>query len=559
MKRLISLISLAALLICLSTTVFAADTYVSDMDLTCDVQKNGSCKITLAVTVCFDSTVDSVRIPVGTNASSVTASGGSFVTRVIDGCTWVILKNAAGTSGVRNYVVSYTVKNAVVISDGAQKLDIPLLCPYWDWRVDNLHFKVELPKEFTGSPTYISGYYGDNIAVRDTVTETAIEGTVLSAIMDQESVDLVLSLPSGYCRIWHQPGSWNGFCVAMILLITLIAAGYWLFTLRNPMAGSVEQRQPPNGVGAWEFPYVAGSANPDIAVLIFEWANMGYLSIRQNARGRVTLRKEMEMGPERREYEQRAFSELFARADDCPGDTAAFRKIIAKAADASMEYWNTRLFAPTSGNPALLHLAVALVLGFAWMRCMDYLLPAWLFRALLIIPMLPVGFGAGYILQLALQNALRKDYSLVLPGAAIVGISFLLINKAGGAVFPVLALALQVLSALLTYRGGKRSQAGMDMIAQIRAFKKELNGIDSHELQLILNADPQYYFRMLPYAETCGIASAFSDHFEHTRLESCPWFHFDGAEYRTAADFYPYYKDMLRRIRRGRRAKNIKK
>jgi len=559
MKRLICLISLFALLFCLSTTVFAADTYVSDMDLTCDVQKNGNCKITMAVTVCFDSAVDSVRIPVGINVSNVTASGGSFVTRVIDGCTWVILKNAAGTSGTRNYVVSYTVKNAVSIVDGGQQLNLPLLCPYWDWRVDNLHFKVELPKEFTGKPTYISGYYSDNIAVRDTVTATTIDGTVLTTIMDQESVDLVLSLPSGYCRIWHQPGSWSTFCTLMLLLVTLVTAGYWFFTLRNPIAGSVEQRQPPNGVGAWEFPYVAGSANPDIAVLIFEWANLGYVSIRQNARGRVTLRREMDMGPERREYEREAFRELFATADDCPGDTASFRKIMQKAADGSIDYWNTCLFAPTSGNPALLHLAVALVLGFSWMRCMDYLLPAWMFRVLLIIPMLPIGFGAGYVLQSALQHLLRKDYSLVLPGAAITVVSFLLISKSSGVIVPMLALVLQVLSALLTYRGGKRTQAGMDMIAHVRAFKRELNSIDSHELQLILNADPQYYFRMLPYAEACGIASAFSDHFEHTRLEPCPWFRFASAEYRTAADFYPYYKDMLIRIRKGRRAKNIKK
>lgn len=566
LKRFLSFLFLLALACCLLPAFIpegqAASTsyYISNIDAKHTLNRFGTCKTSMEVTVDFGSGSSDFRMPVGVGIRGIKVSGGSFHRRTVDGVHWLILKNASNYQGEQTFTVSYTKPRLISMgSDKNQLLDLPLLFPYWPCRVANLHFSLILPAPFSGKPSYLSGYYGDGASVVDKLTETTIEGDILSPMMDCESVDLQLVLPARYCSILHSQGTFSTFTGILIVFLTLLAIGYWLLDLRNPFPKLTERRLPPDGVGAWEFPFVSSNGRSELALLIFEWANRGYVSIHQSRHGRITIQKEMEMSTERNPQELEIFEAMFQREDEFQADTSSFARLAELAANASENYWNNRLFAEKSGNPVLLHLVTAAILGFSWLRCMDYLTPPWVLRVLVILPALFVGFAAGYLLQLCLQSLLRRENRYFILAVLLIAVSVRLMDNDGGFFLPLIALAMQFFSAVCTYRGGKRTDAGMSIVSQIRAFRKDLQRTDSHRLQLALNRDPQYFYRMLPYAEILGFGRHFANSFENIRLEQCPWFFREGASYMVAPDFYPYFKDALRRMRRRYRRKNRRK
>lgn len=564
-KRLATFFLLLGLLCCLlpcmtPDTHAASSYYVSSLEEEHVLDKYGTCRSTLNITVDFGSGCSDFRIPVGSSIRNISVSGGNFRKRTSGGVHWLVLRDPEAYQGEHTFTVSYTKARLISVNaDRSQTMTLPLLVPYWSCRIDKLHFSVSLPEEFPGKPEYVSGYYGDGASVSDKITGSTIEGDVLSSMMDREAVDLQLPLPARYYSILHSQGNFAKITSALILILSVVALAYWLYDLRNPFPKAGDRKMPPDGVGAWEFPFVSSSGRSELPLLIFEWANRGYVSIRQNSHGRITIEKEMEMSTERRPQELNAFNTMFEKGDSFNADTAAFAQLSEQAANDSEEYWNPRLFAEKSGNPVLLHLFTALILGFSWMRCMDFLTPPWILRFFVILPMLVFGFAAGYLLQLCIQSLLRRQTRYLIPAILLIAIAIRLMDNDGGFFLPLIALAMQFFSAIATYRGGKRTETGMSIVSQIRAFRKDLRSTGSRQFQLMLNRDPQYFYRMLPYAEILGFGRKFAASFENIRLEQCPWFKRDGAAYLVAADFYPYFRDALRRMRRRSRRQVRKK
>jgi len=135
-------------------------------------------------------------------------------------------------------------------------------------------------------------------------------------------------------------------------------------------------------------------------------------------------------------------------------------------------------------------------------------------------------------------------------------------SSLGGTLLPVLALVFQYLSAFGTYRGGKRTSAGLNAIAEIHGYRHELKTTGSYQLQLYLNQDPFFFYKILPYAEVMGIGRQFAESFENIRLEPCPWYFREDTHYRTAEEFYPYFMDTLQRMQRkakGRFGRRLKR
>ena len=53
----------------------------------------------------------------------------------------------------------------------------------------------------------------------------------------------------------------------------------------------------------------------NLNMMVFSWAQLGYLLIEAKSGGKVRLYRQMEMGNERSAFEQRCFKQLFGRRD----------------------------------------------------------------------------------------------------------------------------------------------------------------------------------------------------------------------------------------------------
>jgi uncharacterized membrane protein YgcG len=142
------------------------------------------------------------------------------------------------------------------------------------------------------------------------------------------------------------------------------------------------------------------------------------------------------------------------------------------------------------------------------------------------------------ISMLLLNNALRKIFmhsseSMVLLVVAIVlGIAFgylimLLFYRFLGFAAMMLALVALLSSyglVVLRAFSGKRTPSAQILTSQILGLKKFIVMAEKDRIDALVNEDPQYFFRILPYAFVLGIATQWVDHFADTFVAKPDWY-----------------------------------
>ena len=133
--------------------------------------------------------------------------------------------------------------------------------------------------------------------------------------------------------------------------------------------------------------------------------------------------------------------------------------------------------------------------------------------------------------------------SAVLKGLLLL---LLIVGGVGGATVTMLpSVAASALIGWQTAHGGQRSPYGDEVIGQTLGFRRFLhNATDRHVVQM-LRRDPQYFYKILPYAEAMGQGRHFVALFHDCRLEPCQWYDSARGIPNTASAFYDHYADTL--------------
>lgn len=533
------------LLLALTTGAAAAGT-ITDLRTDCLVAGNGSCQVTQTVTIEFTGIEQSLTIPLGANAKRASIAGYRAQKIVEDGYTLFQLKDDAGFAGGRTFTVTYTLSGLVTETDGEQTLNLPLLCPKWDYPIEHFSFTVTMPKDIETVPGFSSGYYGD--VIEDYMT-AARQGAVLlgdldTALKDHESLTMTLALGPRYFTGTYSGWSANWVAAAFCILFALLALGYWFLTLRSPRLSVSSRSLPPDSALPCDLPFLLAGAKPDFNMLLCHWASLGYLSIAVDPQGHVSLLRHMYMGNERRGLECKLFAALFARADRCDGASIHYKNTAKSAAGALARFWGRRLYERGSGNVLVMRALAALCSGVALLSAASFLLPVLPLRWLVLALCFVLGAAMSACVQLAaIRWYLRHVPVLALGGVCAVAM-LVLGNLSGTFPLMLLAAALSALTGVLTRHGGQRSRAGGRLLGQVLGFRQFLRRVTPSHLLMRLQRDPQYFYRTLPYAEAMGLGAMFARKFGDTELDPCEWYNEPNLP-RTAEGFYEKLKETL--------------
>ena len=533
------------LLLALTTGAAAAGT-ITDLRTDCLVAGNGSCQVTQTVTIEFTGIEQSLTIPLGANTRRASIAGYRAQKTVEDGYTLFQLKDDAGFAGSRTFTVTYTLSGLVTETDGEQTLNLPLLCPKWDYPIEHFSFTVTMPKDIETVPGFSSGYYGD--VIEDYMT-AARQGAVLlgdldTALKDHESLTMTLALGPRYFTGTYSGWSANWVAAAFCILFAVLALGYWFLTLRSPRLSVSSRSLPPDSALPCDLPFLLAGAKPDFNMLLCHWASLGYLSIAVDPQGHVSLLRHMYMGNERRSLECKLFAALFARADRCDGASIHYKNTAKSAAGALARFWGRRLYERGSGNVLVMRALAALCSGVALLSAASFLLPVLPLRWLVLALCFVLGAAMSACVQLAaIRWYLRRVPVLALGGVCAVAM-LVLGNLSGTFPLMLLAAALSALTGVLTRHGGQRSRAGGRLLGQVLGFRQFLRRVTPSHLLMRLQRDPQYFYRTLPYAEAMGLGAMFARKFGDTELDPCEWYNEPNLP-RTAEGFYEKLKETL--------------
>ncbi len=537
MKKALSCILLLVLLFSLAMPV-SAITGISGGEFNATVSSDGSCLVTMELQLHMDGGDSNLVFPLPSNAKSITINGKPARTTLSGSTRGVKLSSVVGnTAGDFSIRLQYTLTNTVNYDEsGKLILTLPILSGFYH-PIRDITFTITMPGDFDLRPDFSSGYYSQTIesSLDYQVTGGTISGKIINELQDRETLVMTAEVPD---TVFPQNPvkQWSiGVEEILMIVLAVLAVVYWAVFLRSLPFLSRRSTVPPEGYTAGELSGLLTGYGNDLTMMVFSWAQLGYILIHVQQNGRVTLHKRMEMGNERDPEEVRIFRNLFGNRHYIDGTSyhyAALCRKVAAGSDNSRE-----LYKRSSGNPIGFRVLCALIGLLSGISVGRAIVGSALLGILLVAILAVVGGLISWIMQDWVKGLHLNDKTALTLGLSLAAAWTLLGAVAGIWNVTLCVSAAQLLCGLATAYGGRRTPLGRQTVSGFLGFRKYLKKLSPQEAQRISRSDPDYFFAMAPYALATGVEKQFAASFKGRKMNACSYLTTGTDGHRTATQW----------------------
>lgn len=548
MRRAFALLAAFLIIICIALPASAASAATSG-DLAATVYADGSCQITLRLTLRVEDAGQKLVFPVPANAYAIQVNGAGASARRNGQVMEIDLSRAIGDlAGTASVTLSYSLPNIIVEEEDGETtslvLRLPMLCGF-PLAVENLRFSVTLPGDFPGRPTFISTYYQTRIEedILSEVQGSHLSGGIARELMGGDWLTMELSVTEDMFP-QEKPIVWTlGIPELAMAICGILGFVYWLIFLRSLPPRFLKRTAAPDGIGAGELAPALTMGRTDLTMMVVQWAQLGYILIQINDAGRVLLHKRMAMGNERSQYENRIFRALFGTKNLIDGTGLHYAQLCRKVAAGKSGVHG--LYKRESGNPLVFRVLTALIALFGGYSIGLALAGDSVLRGVIGVAMALVGGISGWIIQDGCQYAhLRRKWRLWIS-LALCAVWLALGFAVNTAAVAGWLVAAELLGGFAAAYGGRRTEMGRLSFAQILGLRRQLAHMDSKTVQRITRINPDFFYTMAPYALALGVDSAFARSFGAQRLGPCPYLTGGADGHMTAAEWSGLLRDAV--------------
>lgn len=522
MKRRISaLVFCLALILSCAISAYAENS-ASYVDNITTLTSNGSCQVTLQVTIHLDNSVENLTFPLPLGAKNVSVNGSAVRATKADGALQVDISGFAGSyPGDYPLRFDYSMENVVTYADNKLTLELPILCGFL-YPVQSLEFAISFPTDVETRPYFVGGYRQSTMENIMTVAVTGnlVSGTVNETLDDQETVTMTMEVTEAMFPLVSTYQRNGNPEVIPMLIIGAVALLYWVIALRNFPFFYKRQPNAPVGVSAGELGCRLTFSGADLTSMVFHWAQLGYILIQLEGR-RVLLYKRMDMGNERSLFEVKTFKALFGKRRVVDGTSVQYARLCRK------------LTGQIPGEKAMCVKKSGNIKVFLFLNCVIQVFAgvclAMNFTSLVLLQMiLSVALGLlGLLTAWQIHTAVRHVQLRGRRGLYIaLGISvvWLLLSLLSGAFWVgLVSLLVQIIAGGAAAYGGRRSPMGRQNADQILGLRKFLSTVSKDELSQLCRKDPDYFYNMMPYAMALGVSQEFALRCGKRKLPPCPY------------------------------------
>ncbi len=546
--------------ICLLIPSVFADYQVDQATVNAKVSTNGRTQVTATYQLTFDGAQDQLEVPLPDGTiSRVSAETYRYKVNKTDSGVDVVL---TGTfSGTQTVTVSYTVSDTYSTTSDGEVYQLGLLSSRWARNVGACSFQIILPQpsgtmpeDYTLTPVVLSGYYG---ALADSESGVSLNGTIVTGSVENrmayDSLTAQVTVPTGYFYVRSSAISMihvTYLAIGMLAVLLLLMI-FWRVRIRTPRQNPQSRLLAPGGLLPCQLPQVLDGATCDIAAMILEWANLGYLTIQRTKKGYVVLTRAIPMGSERSKAERKLFQRIFATGYRVAATPGRFAAAGAQFRAASRRSLNRIIFDPKGGNVVLLQIPCRILLAVGIGYLAQQMLPEGGGFVVLAVLAGIVGFFYSIYLHsgIARRVALKRTsagYRITLLLAMVL----LVLGFLGGAFLEVfIGLFACCFSAVATSVGPRRSVRGQDLLSQARGCRMFYRQVTWQRLQVLTGRYNRFFQSQLPKAAALGVDKAFAKRFERLPVPRPEWLGGRGPTSTTAADLQRETAGILKGLR----------
>ena len=524
MRRFLAAAAALVLLVCLLAGTASADTCANSVRIYATVASDESCQVTVTALLHLEQAAETVYFPVPAEAESVTLNGSRVTTSRTATGRQVDLSGTLGNLvGDFSVTVTYILRDVVAYDENEiLQLQIPLLAGF-PYPVETLEYSVTLPGPVAAKPAFSSGYHQANIE-QDLQTQqngSVISGTATKVLKDHETLSMRLTVteemfPQNRIELpdFEFVKTFMWICVGLAVL-------YWAIFLRCRPVRRITSAAAPEGFSAGQMGAVLHMQGADLTMMVFTWAQLGYLSIGRGRGNHILLYRQMDMGNERSGFEQKCFRSLFGRRNVV--DTEDMHYVEQWEKVSRMNPGIQELVHPKTGNRKIFRALAALVGLFCGVGVGIAISAGAALQWMWVILLAIAGFLVSWHIQMWAEGLFLWRKKGIWT-ALVLSVLWLVLCIFAG-VFPmgIWTLLFQFVAGLFCAFGGRRTYAGMQASAEVLGLRRYLRKLHREDLQRICRNNPDYFFTVLPYAMVLGADKRFAGLFGKELLPQCPY------------------------------------
>ena len=505
--------------------------------------------VTMTVRLRMEKAVDVLYFPLPAEATDIRLNDGGVNTTKTGNSVQVKLgREVTDYIGDSVLTFKYKIPNVVrTIEDPTTKksrptLELPLLCGF-EYPVQGVSLTVMLPDNIQGRPVFKSTYHQDNIdkILNVSVSGNMVTGLITQQLKDHETLTMTLYVEEsmfGGVNFLVRTGNPE---VTPMLICAALALVYWAIFFRGAPLLRIRRNSPPEGITAGEVSSRLTMDGADLTAMVFSWAQMGYVLIQLDDRGRVWLHKRMDMGNERNAFEMKIFNSLFARRDVVDGTGMRYADLARKVASVNPN--RKTMVHPKCGNSKIfrfLFLGVQVFCGMCYAMNFTGIIAM---QVILTMVLAALGMACGWLIQKAMYRLHLRGLPTLLIGLGSAVLWLLLGVWAGVWLIGLCCVLSQALCGLMAAYGGRRSELGRQNATQLLGLRHYLRTADRAELKRIQENDPEYFYNLLPFALALGVEVPFSRRFGPKKMPACPYFICGVKEKMTAEEWTMFFRE----------------
>lgn len=574
MKKLLLIISLLAVGLSLRLLPVSANAYgdvINRMDVTMVVDENGKVDVDTKIWITFGQPAQGIYAYIPQSYDVTWTIDGENITRQYyfpvrnikvqdrefktetDDYDNVLIR--IGTEGVflngqQTYEYSYSVQLRDLDLGGLQAFYMDVIGEGWDFPMEQVNVKVTLPNGWPFAPNITTGKYGST----NPISTFTVEGNTLTMthtnLGEYEAITIYapLSENDGYFT-FIPPTDYSGIALIVLAIFSVLLYLTYLKFGKDDKPVITVEFNPIPGLSSSMAGYIYDGTveTKDVVSLIIEWANKGYLTISEdpNNTKNFTLTKLKDLNENEIRAEKTLFADLF-RGRDSVTNKELERSFYQSIANAKMDiarYFNGNpqreifskkasvlkvLFGIITMIPAGLVLASAVYVGTyrAELAIMAGTFSA-IFGTVLVVvwsitvkrwPSLSAASRVGSVLGgsiISVLYALIYALVMILNYSSMSGWSLIVLG---------ITFALTVFNIALVSVMDKRTELGVKYLGKILGLKNFIETAEKDRLEALVHDDPQYFYKILPYAYVLNVTDVWSKKFESIAMENPSWY-----------------------------------
>ncbi|MBQ3829546.1 MAG: DUF2207 domain-containing protein [Spirochaetales bacterium] len=564
-------------------SLFAADYYIENYDVKITVGNNAVHHIEETIDVYFEGPHHGIvrEIPVDySDYNGMTARirnlkcSDSYDSEEDNG--YLVMKIGSSSRTYRQesvrYVLTYDYDLGADTNDGYDELYMNVIGVDWECQIKNASFSIVIPyvedagyaskedffNKIHSNTHFTSGSYGSKGSSVKAYLEQGSDGSLTisgraSGLGERQGITVRIDLPDNWYKDARQPWDYRPLMRVVHPIVCAVLVGIsillWLSFGKDVTPIIVARFKPPKDFPPLLVGYVADSTvdDKDVISMLFYWADEGLLSIEEKKGDKFEFTKlkniedyAIESGKNIPKLEVTLFNGFFKKCDVGGKITFKdleknnfFETIVKTKLETGKFFTKERSLTDPKSKAlsGLLALLSVIPVVTGAMRVGLYENGSGLIFGLVA--------GAGLFLinlvafdWLFKKWHLRKSNFMALIGslipsaiilAALIGGEYMLHDEVD-ILQNVLTVAGSALTAFFAIIMQRRSKYGTEVLEETLGFREFIDKAEISQLKMMIESDPDFYYRILSYAIVLGLENKWAKKFDGMIVQDPEWF-----------------------------------